>query len=227
MRSAWVVASYRGGLSAKTIKMSEPRHNFQLALVLKRLFDVAMSAAALAVLSPLFLVVIVAIRMSSPGPVFYKATRVGKGGTPFKLYKFRSMVINADKVGPAVTTSGDPRVTPIGRFLRKTKLDELPQLLNVVRGEMSLVGPRPEDPRYVKLYTPEQRAVLNVRPGITSPASVRYRHEEAALVGPNWENQYINVVLPTKLAIDLEYVREPGVVRDISVLWQTARAVLN
>jgi lipopolysaccharide/colanic/teichoic acid biosynthesis glycosyltransferase len=137
------------------------------------------------------------------------------------------MVVNADKVGPAITTSGDTRITPIGNFLRRTKLDELPQFLNVVRGEMSVVGPRPEDPRYVKLYTPEQRAVLNVRPGITSPASVQYRYEEAQLAGPNWETQYINDVLPSKLAIDLDYVRKPGVARDISVLWQTARAVLN
>jgi lipopolysaccharide/colanic/teichoic acid biosynthesis glycosyltransferase len=137
------------------------------------------------------------------------------------------MVVGADRIGPGVTTAGDARITPIGRFLRRTKLDELPQLLNVLRGEMSLVGPRPEDPRYVRLYNDEQREVLHARPGITSPASVVYRHEEAALSGTDWETTYINQVMPDKLAIDLAYVRRAGVLQDIAVLWRTVRAVLK
>lgn len=193
----------------------------------KRALDLVLSAALLVALSPLLLLIALLVRQSSPGPVFYRATRVGRDGKLFKLYKFRSMVVNADKVGPAITTSGDSRITPIGRRLRDSKLDELPQLINVLKGEMSLVGPRPEDPRYVKLYTPEQQRILSVAPGITSPGSIRYRHEEAQLSGPDWETKYINEVLPAKLALDLQYVNKASVYQDIAILWQTARAVLQ
>src|SRR5437762_14127398 len=117
------------------------------------------------------------------------------------------MVVDADRRGPGITTAGDRRITPLGRILRRTKLDEFPQCINVLKGDMSIVGPRPEDPRYVTYYTPQQRAVLSVRPGITSPASVRYRHEEAMLQGEDWENTYIRVVLPAKLALDLDYAQ--------------------
>src|SRR5581483_11607511 len=193
----------------------------------KRALDLVVSAGLLLGLSPLLLFIALLVRLSSPGPVFYKATRVGRDGKLFKLYKFRSMVADADKVGPAITTSGDSRITPIGRRLRDSKLDELPQLFNVLKGEMSLVGPRPEDPRYVKLYTPDQRRILSVPPGITSPGSIRYRHEEAQLAGPDWETKYVNEVLPAKLALDLDYVANPSLYRDLVILWQTARAVLQ
>ena len=126
--------------------------------------------------------------------------------SPFRLYKFRRMVSDADKQGPGITATGDSRITRVGRFLRRTKIDELPQLINVLSGDMSLVGPRPEDPRYVTLYTPEQRRVLAVRPGITSAASLAYRHEEQLLAGADWETVYREEVLPAKLAIDLEYL---------------------
>ncbi|MEW6580001.1 MAG: sugar transferase, partial [Chloroflexota bacterium] len=169
--------------------------------MLKRPFDLLASAIGLVFLSPLFALIALLIRLSSPGPIFYRARRVGRCGREFTLYKFRSMVANADRQGPGITTAGDPRVTPIGRVLRRTKLDELPQLWNVLRGDMSLVGPRPEDPRYVALYTPEQRRVLDVRPGITSLASIEYRHEEAVLRGPDWEQRYIREVMPAKLTI--------------------------
>lgn len=195
--------------------------------MLKRLFDVLVSAVALLLLSPVFLVVAIAIKISSPGPVFYRAVRVGQHGVPFKLYKFRSMVVNADKIGAGITTAHDPRITPIGRFLRRTKLDELPQLINVLRGEMSLVGPRPEDPRYVALYTEEQRRVLRVRPGMTSLASVRYRHEQALLSGADWETQYIQRIMPDKLAIDLEYLERATLLSDLGVLWQTFIALFR
>jgi lipopolysaccharide/colanic/teichoic acid biosynthesis glycosyltransferase len=153
--------------------------------------------------------------------------RVGRHGVPFKLYKFRSMVVNADKIGAGITTAHDPRITPIGRFLRRTKLDELPQLINVLRGEMSLVGPRPEDPRYVALYTEEQRRVLRARPGMTSLASVRYRNEQALLSGDDWETRYIQQIMPDKLAIDLQYIERATLLSDLGVLWQTFLALFR
>ncbi|MCE7949272.1 MAG: sugar transferase [Chloroflexi bacterium CFX4] len=193
----------------------------------KRAFDVVVSLAALILLSPLLIGAALAIKLGSPGPIFYRAVRVGRHGVPFKLYKFRSMIVNADRLGAGITTANDARITGIGRFLRRTKLDELPQLINVLRGEMSLVGPRPEDPRYVALYSPEQRRVLAVRPGITSLASVRYRHEEALLEGADWEQVYLQTIMPDKLAIDLEYVERATLLSDLGVLWQTLRAVFR
>jgi lipopolysaccharide/colanic/teichoic acid biosynthesis glycosyltransferase len=195
--------------------------------MVKRAFDVVASAVGLAVLSPVMALVVLAVRLDSPGPILYRAARVGQGGRLFTLYKFRSMVVNADKVGPGITATGDSRVTRIGRILRRTKLDELPQLFNVLRGDMSLVGPRPEDPRYVALYTTKQREVLNVRPGITSLASVKYRHEESILKGEDWKTRYIQDVMPTKLAIDLEYVENASLLQDFYVLWRTVFALFR
>lgn len=169
---------------------------------MKRFFDIIVSALALIILTPLLLLISVLVKLTSPGPIFYRAERIGKNGKPFKLYKFRSMASDADKGGPKITASGDARVTPLGRWLRKFKLDELPQFINVLKGEMSTVGPRPEDPHYVNFYSAEQRKVLDVLPGITSAASVRYRHEERILNGEGWERQYSEKVLPAKLAIE-------------------------
>ena len=191
----------------------------------KRTLDMVVASMALLTLWPLFALIALVIRITSPGAIFYRATRVGQNGQQFKLYKFRSMVADADKRGPGITTSGDSRVTSIGRILRRTKLDELPQLVNVLRGEMSLVGPRPEDPRYVALYTPEQRQVLAVRPGITSPASVYYRDEESLLTGDDWEKQYLEEIMPAKLAIDLEYARCATLWRDIDIIVRTVIAL--
>lgn len=193
--------------------------------MLKRGFDVLASAAGLLILSPLLVGVAAAISLTSPGPIFYKATRVGRGGQEFSLYKFRSMVVDADKRGPGITTSGDPRITRVGRLLRRSKLDELPQLINVLRGDMSLVGPRPEDPRYVALYNPEQREVLKVRPGITSLASVNYRHEEELLSGQDWEQVYVQEILPLKLALDLEYARNANLWTDCVLIFRTLFAL--
>lgn len=131
------------------------------------------------------------------------------------------MVVGADKLGPGITTAQDPRVTPIGRFMRRTKLDELPQLVNVLKGEMSLVGPRPEDPRYVALYTPTQRQVLSVRPGITSPASLQFRNEAEALKGAGWEAVYINELMPAKLQIELDYLQRRTLLTDLRIILQT------
>jgi lipopolysaccharide/colanic/teichoic acid biosynthesis glycosyltransferase len=191
----------------------------------KRAFDIIVSGILLVGLSPILATLAAIIKLTSPGPIFYKATRVGRNGQLFKVYKFRSMVVGADKKGPGITTAGDARVTPIGKILRKYKLDELPQLLNVMKGDMSLVGPRPEDPRYVAMYTPEQRLVLQVAPGITSPASVYYRDEESLLNGQDWETTYIQQIMPAKLAIDMEYARHANIGQDMTIIWKTFQAM--
>jgi lipopolysaccharide/colanic/teichoic acid biosynthesis glycosyltransferase len=195
--------------------------------LLRRLLDLLASLIGLLLLSPLFLLLALLIRLDSAGPIFYRAQRVGKDGGLFSLYKFRSMTVGADKQGPGITVAGDSRVTRVGRFLRRTKLDELPQLLNVLKGEMSLVGPRPEDPRYVALYTPEQRQVLAARPGITSAASLQYRREEELLSGADWERVYRQEVMPAKLAIDLAYGQTRTIWTDLRLIFQTILAVLK
>ncbi|HSR30410.1 MAG TPA: polysaccharide biosynthesis protein [Anaerolineae bacterium] len=187
-----------------------------------RLFDLAASLVGLILLSPVLLLVAVFIKLDSAGPVLYRAQRVGQEGRPFLLFKFRTMVSRADQKGPAITVADDQRVTRVGRLLRRTKLDELPQFINVVRGDMCLVGPRPEDPRYVALYTPEQRRVLTARPGITSQASIRYCHEEELLSGADWEQVYVEQVMQHKLQIELDYMDRRTVATDLSVLLQTA-----
>jgi lipopolysaccharide/colanic/teichoic acid biosynthesis glycosyltransferase len=189
--------------------------------------DISLSVIGLILLSPVFLVAAVAVKWSSPGPVLYRARRVGKDGRLFDLYKFRTMVVDADVNGPLITRSGDSRVTRVGRFLRLAKIDELPQLLNVLKGDMSLVGPRPEDPGYVKTYSPEQLQVLRVKPGVTSPATVRHRYEEQMLTGPDWEKTYRNEILPAKLQIELNYLSHRTVLRDVWILAQTVFAVFG
>lgn len=192
-----------------------------------RLLDLVVSLVGLVLLSPLLLLVAVLVKLDSDGPVFYRAERVGQGGQPFQLYKFRSMVRDADQQGPGITTAGDSRITRLGRLLRRTKVDELPQLWNVCKGDMSLVGPRPEDPRYVALYTPDQRQVLAARPGLTSPASVRYRHEEQLLQGADWERVYVEQVMPQKLEIERQYLAQRTLWTDVRVLAHTLRAVVD
>ena len=169
-------------------------------LALKRALDVALSGAALLVLWPVFALIAVAIKLDSPGPVFYRQVRVGRGGKPFRIFKFRSMVDNADKKGLTITVGRDSRITRVGAILRKTKVDELAQLLNVLCGQMSFVGPRPEVEEYVALYTPEQRQVLLVRPGITDYASIAYRNENEMLEGASDPRRmYIEEIMPAKL----------------------------
>lgn len=194
---------------------------------LKRLIDIYISCIGLLTLAPVWVGIAMAVHLDSAGPIFHRATRIGKDGQPFRLIKFRTMMVNADRIGPGITTAGDSRITSIGRFLRRTKFDELPQLINVLRGEMSLVGPRPEDPRYVDLYTDEQRRVLTVRPGMTSLASVRYRHEEKLLNGEAWEEVYIHQVMPDKLALDLYYIERQSFWLDLKIIWQTGVAIFK
>jgi lipopolysaccharide/colanic/teichoic acid biosynthesis glycosyltransferase len=195
--------------------------------VIQRLVEWLAALAALIVLCPALLVMAALIRLTSPGPALHRAPRAGQGGRLFTLYKFRSMTVDAAQRGPGITVEGDARVTPLGRWLRRSKLDELPQLLNVLAGDMSLVGPRPEDPRYIEHYSPEQRQVLAARPGLTSPASLCYRDEAELLRGPDWERTYLTVVLPDKLRIEREYLAGRTWLSDLKVLWQTALALVK
>ena len=192
----------------------------------KRALDLLISGLGLILLSPLLLFLALWIKLDSPGPILYRGKRVGQDGRPFLMYKFRTMVLGAKQQGPAVTYRDDPRITRAGRFLRRTKLDELPQFLNVLKGEMSLVGPRPEDPSYVALYTPEQRRVLSVKPGITGPTQLEYRDEASMLHGESVDEEYVTRIMPQKLKLDLEYVSNRSLVMDLRVLWRTATTML-
>ncbi len=177
--------------------------------MLKRLFDIAVSLIGLVLLSPFMIVLAIMVKLDSPGPVFYRAPRAGKDGKVFRMYKFRSMVVDAPKVGPAITVDKDPRITRVGAKLRDSRLDEIPQLINVLKGEMSMVGPRPEAPYYVEMFSDEQREVLRVKPGMTGPAQVAFRHEEEELTDvENLDEEYMNVVLPPKLALDKQYIEQ-------------------
>jgi lipopolysaccharide/colanic/teichoic acid biosynthesis glycosyltransferase len=188
----------------------------------KRLFDIVASAIGLLVLWPVFLVIPVLIKLEDGGPVFYRQERIGYKGRPFKIWKFRTMVVNADKLGKPLTVGRDPRITRVGYWLRKFKLDELPQLLNVLLGEMSLVGPRPEVPQYVALYTPEQRKVLDLVPGITDPASIKFANEAELLAeASNPEKFYIEHIMPTKIRLNMEYASHATLWSDILVILKT------
>ena len=189
--------------------------------------DIAISAAALCVLWPVLLLIALAIVVDDPGPVFYRQVRVGRGGRPFRIFKFRTMVVDADKKGLSITVGRDSRITRVGAFLRKTKLDELAQLLNVLCGQMSFVGPRPEVPRYVELYTPYQRQVLLVRPGITDYASIAYRNENDLLAGADDpERMYIETIMPDKIELNMKYLREISPLTDVRLILRTVLAVI-
>ena len=193
----------------------------------KRLIDVVASAVGLVFLLPVFLGISLAIKLHSPGPVLYGSTRIGRGGVPFRMWKFRTMVPDADRLGSSVTTNGDPRVTSVGRILRRSKLDELPSLWNVLMGDMTLVGPRPESPAWVKHYTPQMAQVLETRPGITDLAQILFRHEERMLKGAVVdEGQYLTV-MRWKVALQVEYLRRRSLLTDQKVLLHTFLAVLD
>lgn len=195
---------------------------------MKRLFDILISGFGLLVLSPLFIIISVWIKSDSEGPIFYKQTRVGKGNKDFQLLKFRSMVQQADTNGLLTVGEHDSRVTHAGYFLRKYKLDELPQLINVFKGDMALVGPRPEVRKYVDMYTPEQMHVLDIRPGITDIASIKYRNENDLLAAAdNPEQYYIDVIMQDKLRINLEYVKHNSLLNDLKMILDTFVAILR
>jgi lipopolysaccharide/colanic/teichoic acid biosynthesis glycosyltransferase len=190
--------------------------------VTKRVIDVLIAAAGLTLLSPLLAAIAVGIKATSSGPVLFQQERIGRGGRPFRLYKFRSMIADAPSRGPELTVRDDPRVTSFGRFLRRTKLDELPQLFNVLRGDMSIVGPRPEVPKYVALYPQEVRErVLSVRPGLTDQAAVTLDEERMLAQAADPESTYVSEVLPSKLALYEQYVATQGLFVDLAIIGRT------
>jgi len=192
----------------------------------KRIFDTAISSVALVMLTPLFAVVALLVKATSRGPIFYRQARVGRNGRIFQLVKFRSMFVNADRGGLLITSAGDRRITRLGRILRRSKVDELPQLWNVVRGEMSLIGPRPEVPLYVDSYSEAQREVLTINPGITDPASIAYRDEENVLAGKTDADLYYReVVLPHKVKLNREYLKQMSFSYDLRLLFHTIAVV--
>jgi lipopolysaccharide/colanic/teichoic acid biosynthesis glycosyltransferase len=192
--------------------------------VVRRVFDVVVASVGLFVTVPLLIVVAMLVGFSSPGGVIYRSRRIGRGGKPFFMYKFRTMVSDADRNGSLVTCRNDPRVTRVGRWLRRSKLDELPEMWNVIRGDMSIVGPRPENPQAVARFSASQRALLEVRPGITSPATIKYRHEENMLADP--ETEYL-ALMQDKLALDLDYIARRSFASDMKIILMTAAALVR
>jgi lipopolysaccharide/colanic/teichoic acid biosynthesis glycosyltransferase len=193
----------------------------------KRIFDLVFSALALLLLAPVFALIALAIRWDTPGPVFFRQDRVGRGGRPFRIRKFRTMVVDAPALGPAITIGQDPRITRVGAWLRRTKLDELPQLMDVLQGHMSLVGPRPEVPQYVALYPPDLRErVLAVRPGITDPVSLKLADEARVLAASaDPERTYREELLPAKLREAVAYAEQASLWSDLRIIWATARVL--
>lgn len=189
---------------------------------MKRLFDIVSSLLVLIIFSPVFLIISLIIAIGSKGGVFYKQERIGRNGKPFLLYKFRSMRPNSDKASLITVGGRDSRITREGYFLRKYKLDELPQLINILKGEMSVVGPRPEVKKYVDLYTEEQRKVLSVRPGLTDWASLYYIDENELLgKSSDPEKTYIDEIMPAKLELNLKYIQEAGLLTDLEIIFKT------
>jgi lipopolysaccharide/colanic/teichoic acid biosynthesis glycosyltransferase len=194
---------------------------------MKRVFDVVVAALGLLVIWPLLVAIAIAIRLDGPGPVFFRGVRSGRGGVPFRIFKFRTMVPDAERIGGGSTAQDDPRVTALGQRLRRHKLDELPQLFNVLRGDMSLVGPRPELPQYTERYGDDERLILSVRPGITDPASLHFIDLAEVLGSEDADRVYEEKVLATKNRLRLAYVRERSFAGDLFILVQTVLAVLG
>ncbi|MBM4308563.1 MAG: sugar transferase [Deltaproteobacteria bacterium] len=196
--------------------------------MLKRAFDFVSSLVGLILLSPLLVAIAILIKREDGGSVFYRGIRVGRFGKPFRIFKYRTMVVNAEKLGGPSTADDDPRITKMGKFIRKFKLDELPQLLNVLKGEMSIVGPRPEVQMYVDMFTEEERAILSVRPGITDWASIWNPDEGAILAGsPDPEKTYMEKIRPEKIRLQLKYVRERSFLVDLKIIFETLATVLG
>lgn len=196
--------------------------------MLKRSFDILSSGLGLLFISPILLIVSLAITLSSKGGVFYKQSRVGLNGVNFNILKFRTMFTGSDKKGLLTVGDRDPRVTPIGYYLRKYKLDELPQLINVLIGDMSLVGPRPEVSKYVNLYSKEDRVVLSIKPGITDYASIYFRNENEILnSSSNPEKKYIEEVMPLKLELNKKYIEEKGLLTDLKIIFMTLKSIFH
>jgi len=194
---------------------------------MKRLLDIIAALVGLLLLFVPGLLAAAIIRMTSPGPVFFRQERIGRRFRPFRIYKFRTMVRDAPRQGGQITCGNDPRITWIGRLLRKTKVDELPQLLNVLKGDMSLVGPRPEVRKYVEMFRVDYAEILEVRPGITDPASIKYRHEADVLgQAADPEKEYVTRILPEKIRLAKEYARQPSLGQDVAIIFRTLLALL-
>lgn len=189
---------------------------------IKRIFDILASGIGIIILSPILIIIAIVIKLDSEGEILFKQKRVGKNEKCFNIFKFRTMVTNAESLGKQITVGKDSRITKVGAFLRKYKLDELPQLFNVFLGDMSLVGPRPEVPRYVALYTEKQKEVLKVKPGITDLASLKYSDENDVLADiEEPETYYIDVIMQDKLKLNLEYIEKSNIFLDISIIFKT------
>lgn len=200
----------------------------QISLIFKRLFDIVVSIIMLLILSPVFLVLAIAIKLDSKGPVFYRQVRVTQYGKEFRIFKFRTMVTNADKIGSQVTVGGDSRITRVGKVIRECRLDEIGQLLNILGGSMTFVGTRPEVPKYVEKYTPEMWATLLLPAGVTSEASIRYKDEAALLdAAEDVDATYIQDVLPGKMKYNLRSIQEYSFFKDIETMFQTVFAVVE
>lgn len=196
--------------------------------ILKRILDFLISGLSVLVLSPILLIIAILIKVGSPGPVFYRGVRVGRNSQLFDMLKFRTMVVDAEKKGASSTADDDPRLTGIGKFLRKFKLDELPQLLNVVLGQMSLVGPRPQVEWATKLYKDEEKLLLSVPPGMTDVASITFRNEGEILAGStNPDQDYLEKIAPEKIRLGLNYVRQRSLVTDFKIIMATVFALLG
>lgn len=194
----------------------------------KRLFDLVSATCGVVLLSPLFILAALAVKLSGPGPVLFSHRRIGLDFKPFFVHKFRTMAEGAERNGAQITTGGDSRITPLGRLLRRTKVDELPQLFNVLTGEMSLVGPRPEVERYVELFKGDYKIVLSVRPGITDYAAIEYRHEETILARyADPQEAYLKEILPAKIALYNKYISEQSFATDLKILAGTLLKLIN
>ena len=196
--------------------------------ITKRVFDIVACVTAVLVLCPVWLCIGLMVACGSKGGAFYRQTRVGRNGKEFKLLKFRTMRKDADKIGGLITVGEDNRVTRVGRFLRKYKLDELPQFLNIIKGDMSIVGPRPEVPKYVALYDERQRRVLSVRPGLTDYASIEYISENELLAqSPDPDKTYIEEIMPAKLELNLKYIDSQSVMEDLRLIFKTLFSIVK
>lgn len=197
----------------------------------KRMFDLLLGFPLLVVATPFMVLTALAVRVSAPGPVFFRQARTGKDGVDFEIVKFRTMMHTQNRTGPGVTQREDPRITPVGRLIRRSKLDELPQLWNVIRGDMSLVGPRPDVPEFLADLNPDEAQMLRLRPGITSLASLTFRHEEDLLPRCAREGEltsyYVERILPKKIRLELEYAEKATILSDLKILLRTAGAVLR
>jgi len=194
---------------------------------IKRILDIFVSLIIVILLLPLFIVISLVVLVTSGRPIFFYQVRMGKNWKPFNIIKFRSMIKNADKMGPGITSNSDSRITWIGKILRRAKLDELPQLLNVLKGDMSLIGPRPELPIYVNYFKNDYSLILNIRPGITDYAAIEFRNEESLIKSADKESFYINQILPIKISLYKKYLSEMGPLTDFKILFNTIKGIMK